>query len=491
MNHLRYVELADFTGGLHTRGDWLVPPNAAAQLLDCYPLPQGGLRAFFTFAAKTTTGLVTSENPVAFYARGGVPLRDGSATEGSDLYLLTMAAGNVAKLYRLDETVVPTPTSWTLIKTFVANATAGEGAYFTSFTLTSGTTHVYLALTGSSADAGVWRIQYSDGVMTQIRTGAHLYIGVHQARLLIATAESSRGRLRYSDPGSEIFGANSFLDPEPWRAAGAISWFHPYGPSDLVVAREDAPFIFIQGDINAPIVRQMGDIHFTHLPQIPSETDGGLAFLAHNDGVYLTQQGALFDLISDPLQPSDVAVFAPASGDNTMGNATFLRNFLFTPTGYVWDQRTKAWFRTSSWSASDIAKHLAVDRGELRLYVPRWSGTTLSIVQRDLSEGSTRAQSYTYRSPPLRDESGRQLCIREVQVILKSYASGASCAVTVGPTTRTISSIASGRQKVSFFFREIDEVLDVQVVPNSNAGGTEAPSVEVIRVGTYPVHLTS
>src|SRR5258708_3229569 len=89
-SHLQRQEIRDFTGGLWTAQDQLIPPNGAATMTDCYPVKQGGLRAWFKPVSFPTTGVVntTNESPRAVFVHEHLSNRAGGGVN-NDWYLVT------------------------------------------------------------------------------------------------------------------------------------------------------------------------------------------------------------------------------------------------------------------------------------------------------------------------------------------------------------------------------------------------------------------
>jgi hypothetical protein len=168
------------------------------------------------------------------------------------------------------------------------------------------------------------------------------------------------------------------------------------------------------------------------------------------------------------------------------GDTVYMNDYLFCPNGLTYDFRTNSWFTVTEL----VGAFKAYDQYARTIMAVK--GNSTSFEMRDLIpyDITDRVSTFTWKSAALRAKDGRQIEIREVQVYLKSYVANSSCAVTVGGVTNTITGIAAGRQMVSFLFAARDEVLDVQVVPNSNNASYEAPSIEAVRIGAGRGHQT-
>lgn len=489
--HLAWQEVRDFTPGLWTVSSHLMPPNAAQVMTDCYPTAGGGLRAWFKPSSITTSGIANAaqESVVGVFSRGGIGVRAGVG-DTSDRYLMTYnSTDGKSRLYRMDLTAGAT--TWSLLKTFAANVgVAPSPALFTVYQLVSGgvggNVHVEVSFNQITADDGIWSINYSDGAMAKI-TSVVGAIGVHQSRLIVGKQD---GNVAFTGPGDESFGTN-LVTAEPSRQLSAITAVQSFSPGDLLLFKRGAPIFLVEGDLTDYTLRQMNDAKNPSTYFTPAYTPDGVAFYCANDGVYITPEGQTIIPKSQSLLPGTWTQPGTAFTDVSIGDVSYIGHWLMAPRGFVMDYSTGAWF-TSSFlnlgTAGTDGRHHCVDRA-YQLILAATGGRSFSLYQFDTSEDSAhRAESYTWKSAPLRDPSGRQLQIREVQVTGQAPGSAATIQVTVNGTTRT-SAVLSGRFNESFLFRETAELLDVQVVPASNTGGVEAPVVEAVRIGSRPMHL--
>ncbi len=506
-SHLKFTEIRDFAPGLWTKGDWLLPVSAAQQMDNCYPQPGGGLRAWFKATSLSTAGIssASKERPIGMALRGGIAARSGAPTNLEDRYLATYLYDSAAassskarpRLYRMDGT--NSETTWTRI-----NKSGGsEFAYATSDNNSPAKAsfapfragifdHMVMVLRYVGSDANIYYMPYADLSSTQVATAmdATARVGpmcVFQERVLVGQSGSTNGeRLWWTDVGSFTFSAANYLDVLPSQYGTDLTLLSPSPPSDLLVGRGGAPWALIQGGINNPTVRQMGAGRSpTYTIQDPCQTPYGVAFIDPQSGVFLTDGRSFTPLSGNQI---DATTFSGFVGSVVSpGDMVFLNDFLFCPSGYVYDFTTKSWFKQTDMAGS----YKAVDP-----YARTVMGCTADAVSfgmRDIVpfDDSSRVRTYTWKSAPLRSPDGRQIEIREVQVYLRPQHSGASCAVTVNGTTVTVSSLSATSQMVSFLFRELAEVLDVKVVPNSGSDSYEAPVVECVRIGVGRGHLSS
>lgn len=496
-DHFESGELK-FDGGLWSVSDYLVPPNGAVQMYDCYPQKAGGLRAWARMQTRSTSGVGATEEPVGFFARGGVQNRVGSGTS-TDFYLATGTTGSQVKLYRWDETVDPDPTSWTLLRTFTAGTGKGK-TYWQVFTpsVSGSPIAVYMSHDNSgSSEQGLWRIRYSDGVVTQITShnGIRAFV-IHQDRLLYGTTEQSGTRLRYSNAGSETFDAANTLDVLPdWNLADNA--FARSYVGELLLGKEGAPVTIVQADINDPSVQVRSDAAAPGIHQVVTETAEGVVFVAYRDGYYEMQAGFEVTPLDDQINPDDIAGSSALKTGTLSGlpvHVVYAPPWIVTPSGHIFDTRTRVWFRTSEWGPGQsraICKILNYDKhaGEHRVYALT-NVAPFEILYFDPDEGQmARKSSYTYKSPQLRRPDGRRMRIREVHLPIKSFNTGSRVDVTVNGVTRRITGISSGTQVLRFPFVEEAEYLDVTIVPDSLSASVEAPAIEAGVLKTQPGHL--
>lgn len=512
--HLKLIEITDFAPGLWEASDWLMPASGAQEMTDCYPQPGGGLRAFFKGTAVSVSGIadITKERPIGLHARGGVPLRSGAPGDGIDRYLMTYSfdaaalAGQKArpKLYRMDGSNAEA--TWTQI--FVTSGTtqfsfatddnnAPQKVNFRFFRLSAGSPNdkyvllslLYVAPLGQPG-AGLYRLNYNDLSSALkaiiITTAVSGYTNVngplvtHQGRVLVASGNDET--IVWSDAGTVTFGAANFLPVEPNQDLPNIIAMQSLAPSDLIVMKEGAPWVVVQGDITDPTVQQMNEgIHAGGSgKQDFGRTPEGMAFIATDGSVYLTS-GYEFNNISRQL-----GSFASLSDFVGPGDLNYLNEFIFAPSGYVYDTRTQSWFKQTQ-IAGGIHN---VERYTRTIWGPS-SGTSFAVKSLSPFNSTSRLNTFSWKSAPMRSDDGRQLEIREVEVIAKPYDASATIAVTVGgvTVTKTLDG-SSTRQDKSFLFKARGEILDVRMVSTAGNAANEAPSIEAVRIYTRSGHMT-
>jgi hypothetical protein len=100
----------------------------------------------------------------------------------------------------------------------------------------------------------------------------------------------------------------------------------------------------------------------------------------------------------------------------------------------------------------------------------------------------------TLRTADLRDEMGREVVLRRVQVWLRVYADGSSCTVTCRhgdpsrtDVDRTVADLREGKRSLEFLFLESDEYMAVEITVDG--GGAEAPAIEGFTVWKLSGHM--
>lgn len=485
--HLEWIELRDFTTGLWTRGNsFLIPSKAFQTMQDCQPLPGGGVRAFYTPDSFTTTGVsdIANEYVIGLFHRGGIPLRSGLVGDGTDHYMMTYnLSDDIPRLYRLDGS--NGDSSWSLIKTHAASSSSGTKPHKSSFRfyqLSGGGEYVVYALRYVNAsEAGVWSIFYDDGSTSQRATATNPALAIHQARLVY----SSIDEIFFSDPGSFTFPSGNSIEIEPNKILPDIISMEAQEPEDLLIAKQGAPWVVVQGDLTDPIVTQQGGSHFGGEGTMDlTPTNVGLVFIEPLGEIFATD-GRSFESLSEALTGFD----RPNTDVVSLGDTAWADRYVFAPSGHVLDTTTGAWFTVSDLESPE-GIFMSLDRhADNQTLLAATEGTNFSLFEYQPWEANTsRASTYTIKTAPLRNSDGRQIEIREVQIICDSFNAGAEIDVTVNNTTRSATNIGSGAQAIPFLFQERDEVLDVQVVAKSTTSA-EAPLIEAVRIGTGRGHF--
>lgn len=490
-DHLAPIEIRDFSPGLWERADWLMPANAAQVMTDCHPQIPGGLRAWFKPTSISNSGITapTKERVIGLYAR--------LVSDDVDRFLMTQwsdpaaSSGNKRKprLYRMNESA--SETTWTQVyKTSgttefaTSDNDAPSKVSFRTYVLSDGTVRVVFVLRNVHSDAGLYRLNVADSSssikaikLTTTSAGEANPIGalaIHQQRIIVTSGD----RIMWSDPGAENFDADNFLRVDPNVGAPIIRVIDGIEPSDLLGLRQGPGPFLVQGDITSPTVQEMGEgMRLGSYADFGHHPDGKL-IIASDGYLYLTD-GRNFENIGTQLAAKSASADA-----SSLGDAVYLNEYVFQAGGKVFDTRTKSWFKQSGLAGNFL--NVALSPGAVWGTVET-GGESFTLAQVAPKNENSRCSTYTWKSAPLRDPSGRQIEIREVEIVANNYQANSTFAITVNGTTVTKTMSSTGRQNVSALFKQRAEVLDVQVV--STAGSTgEAPSIEAIRIFTRAGH---
>lgn len=483
-SHLTWAEIRDFSPGLWTVNDQLMPPSGAQQMLDCFAAPSGGLRAWFKSESFPVGGISsrTNERPRGLFVHEGMQARSGNGL-GNDYYLVTFnTVDTKVRFYRMDQTDTGPPTTWTLLKTTVAGLDPGY-VVATDYIIADGTRYAVFAL-GAAADTdnGIWAIKYDDGSMTQLLNGQQAFVANYQSRLIAIGSISNLNPsvIQFTDPGTLAnFSTNSA--PVDISEGVSITSVAPFSPGDLLVFKGDSSIYLVEGDLDNYTVRQMNGSK--NGGNSPVRGPNGVIFQLTNDGVYETPDGSSITPLSKNLSSETFGLRRQLIWQN---------HWLFSMQngGMVYDYDTGCWFATSVLTnLVGVGCRLKSINGFL--VADEASGAfTLNTLTCIDGADDNRCETYTWKSAPLRDPNGRQIEIRAIEIIVKgSNGTTGTITVTVGGVAQTFEIDSSGRGTLAFYFRARHETLDVTVTAASNAAGVEAPRIEAVRIGSQGGHF--
>jgi hypothetical protein len=207
---------------------------------------------------------------------------------------------------------------------------------------------------------------------------------------------------------------------------------------------------------------------------------GGIAFIEPGGRIYITD-GQNFKSISD-----SIARFPGVGGVIAPGQLAFLNDYLFAPGGRVFSFRTNSWHTSTLLTTS--AFHHAVQSG--RVYMTNCTATPAPKILR-LYEGTDssidRMSTGIIQTLPFRDPTGRNVRIREVQILAQTYTSSGFAVSLLDSTGATVSTDTvtgvTGRGQVTLRFPNTeDEYLSVKVTPSATNGTSEAPTIECLSI---------
>lgn len=496
----------------------MMPANGAQVMKNCYAPPGAGLEPFALERSDSFFVVGQDHFPLGAFWDSTQDIEYlvtlNQSTEDLNIFGRTAGAGG----------------AWTLIENMgfggiIGSLTLGKVS-FSQFIFGTGITGattdvrtVWGYYSGTSTQ-GVWSTHGLGAAdNTQILSNESVgYVTVHQDRIVAADGthgNSTRpSQIRWTDPGATTFPTGNFLRLTSGDRKG-VAFLKSYSPSDLVVGMADGAFYLIQGDLSDPIVRRMdqslklcnsnknpGSVGITNVP-------GGIAIQADKHGIFATVNGSSYEHLS----PQLVAVFdgqgGPGGGNlNFNTDIVYHKGFLFVPQAnpvtdpdtrnyFVYDWEGKYWFTIDTLHAGQYCyrrdSHIVGLSGDTTL-----DDFSMSYIDLDdlANPGGERTTNYIWRSAPFRSPSGRELEVREVQIIAKSRVdSSAQFTVLIRNEFDenqqfTMSMSADTETVLSSPARLRGRYVDVQIqAMDLDAGsGTGAPSIEAVRIGVLPGH---
>ena len=477
-DHLEWIEVTDFSAGLHTADSaFLMPAEGFQTMTDCEPREGGGLRAWFKRQTLTSTGLPASgEKAIALHRQ----LRVTAGLIYDEFVLATtVVSTGVCKIYHR----ASGGTSWSLIKTFTApplGSASPTACQIINYTQSTNYLFVFAMFSygGTWADEGIWTYNPATTTWAQISSTIDHGIAVYQNRLLGCDGSI----LWWTDPDAVTFPAANYIDLQDNVLGGVsnvIGGLITQGPSTLILSSASG-WVSIEGSLDDPVIREMGRNHVTDGFHNGVAHFEDTAFFSEGEhGLWQVQNmGNTFTRIDQQIEP-----IAGASLNGNHGMAVSDEH-LFTPEGRIFIPKMGAWF-TESYGAAHHTQNFFSD-GQNTVYMVDWEApfTITYIDNREVS--GQRLESFTVKTAPLRHPDGHQVNIRQVNVMVKSFNSAATVAVTVNGTTVTSSALGTGVNVIPFLFNQRGEYLDVTVTSASNVTNTEAPVVEGFKIGYRP-----
>jgi hypothetical protein len=497
-DHLSWFEVTNFAPGLWTNSTQDMPATAAQQMDDCYPYPGGGLRAFFASTAQmlTNSGISSAKVCRGFYVHHN-QINVFNSGVGSDQVTFdanyAVMTSNPTSFPFVDSGFIfydfrnalfftAPDTTWQSRKVFLdAVAPNGGTTYqsqFTGYEQAAGPNDyvVFTANTPGAGEAGAYRHTFGSAPTLLFGSGAQCCM--HQSRLVVA----SSGAVRFTDAGGLVL--TGTITPAPGLPGQGIAWLAPISPSDLLVGTLGGSIYNIQGDLADPTVRSLGQLQSSSGAYNPIFTPNGLVVVAPHDGAYFMDGSGGTTKFTRQIDSEN---WVPRQDGYSLGQPAFLNGYLFLQGGLVYDLATSAFFRIAAMQNCVYYDADRTNRTTGQRVIGVTSGAAFTFP--GVTFGSARATNFTWKSAPLHDPSGRQVQIREVQLIVRSYEAGAQLTVTVNGTARTVTLGSAGRANPRFLFSESAQQLDVTVRSVGGAGSTEAPTIESVRVGSRSRHL--
>lgn len=250
---------------------------------------------------------------------------------------------------------------------------------------------------------------------------------------------------------------------------------------DLFVMKFSGAYL-VQGDLGA--ARQVKLANVPGAPQqVPAVSPWGLIYGVASGPVVAWQGGAGAESISQELNPDFWSSPFPSGGAH-FGGFEWGGPFLFAPNGYVWDSRTKAW-----WKHSDLsdARLFSAIRNE-GVVVSAGSGAAGNFKRIDISDDGGRVSSWTWRSTALAPPSHRPYEVREVELLVRNWngVDQTTFTVTIGGEAHVATLPVGTTPRLLRFHFHAHQQDALQVTVAASAGAGQAGILKEIKVGHRP-----
>lgn len=502
--HLQWFDINDFTPGLWesdaVKGRFAAPPNAFRTMQGYMPIKGGGVRA--AFKPNTTismSGIGANEFITGIWARNGVfrsVANGGTANDSTDIVIATKNTSDFkVRIYRRDGTVAGP--AWSLRSTSAATASVGHQITdFAYFKDTAGVEWLAISVFGTAVylmrfDFATTSNTGNDGLVSTMTSTFTGPICVSQNRILVGGGNDDS--INWTNVGVTTgIGGTNFLKVASNRAEANVSIISNIEPSDILVGKEGAPWVAINGDITSTStpVREMAGDHLQRqdkqqVPRVP----GGIAFIEGDGRVFVTNDGRSFQSISDQLSQFGLFITPSMIGTGTMA---YLNSLLFAPG--VFSGTVPSGCRIYDFDCG--AWHTITDIDYVFGWADPYGGnvwlanhtTTPAIVGVNVMGGGSRQTGGVLRTVEFADKLGRNVDIREVQLFVDCTTASTFVVELLDQSgasvvTRTVSAVTN-KQMVQFLFPNTkSEYLSVKVTTSADNGSSEAPRIERMRLG--------
>lgn len=540
-DELEWRSFEDFTGGLWEQDDdRRCATNGLLECTDCFPSPDGGLKAFAEFQPVRAPFVAGDAPTTPTWALGIWAGADPATTRG----LFVMLMSGLTSPYTLRLVCLATAAtisqsdlegggaSWDATLTRADVTAISPAVHMESFQSASATNNYFnlpISISVGSTN-GIWTtdqttaaFSFNPGASTLLEP---VGVTVYQNRLLTigpGLGAALHRAIWYTDPGAAtIASTNNYI--QPGAAGGLVQFIQPHSPSDLIFVTRGNYIGSAQGAITSPTVREYNRTG-TNIRTFPADTPLGLVMVVANEGAYawdgqsfthISQAilgdpmgGPSFAYTQDTLGGPDTgdscnlpgAPWAQAAGTVASGRVGSYEHWVLFSNGYVLDLRTGAWFKQTS---APGARYWAQDYSATRVYV-----TTNDRFQVDagtlrptphfaywsnMGENQwTPSATYSF-TVPLIDSPSQRTNLREVEYDITTYNGDSTLTVevtsadgtddvTLGPYTLADSRPDGVRVLVP---GHPQEWYKVRTILKSNRPGTSAPTMRRMRVGTQP-----
>lgn len=519
---LQWLVIREFQG-LWEAPNLAAPPNAAAVMSGCYPsasglLPVGKANALPApgFQSGKVNGL-TAVGPVQRAAGGQLSADLWAAgpafnTNGAMQFLRFRQDTQAWESFYVD-----TPAGSTHLQTspvwFAQLRVYGAGT-------PPGSATVFLVAGYNDVDHGIRILTLPNTTTPTLDTAQVIYLNGAQ---VLGAMTSHQGRVcwlesLYSVPNGGLvtgvvdFPLIRFTDVNSVNVAASGDYFGLTSAGnalagfligtdvgDLLLARSRDVHL-IQGDINAPggPVDRVLSFFTGAAQQLPAVTTEGVFFGRSDGPVVFWGGGAGTQDVSFGLKPG----FWARTDLSMTGAFTWSEPFVLAPNGYMFDTRTRAWFKHPAlanvfhWATPYLGVPFFASSTPLLQIA--WAAETANgnVFQVNLSEDSAspRTNTWTWQSVPFTQEKVPYNQIREVFVLVQNWSAATTDTNTVtlmlkdragasytAPAKTT--AVGSAPQLLRFLVPVATESNQVQLTLTATGGSGSAGIVKEIRVG--------
>jgi hypothetical protein len=197
--------------------------------------------------------------------------------------------------------------------------------------------------------------------------------------------------------------------PNGYGAFGSIS------AGELFLVKHQGGGVLVSGDIASPTVTRLpGVVPTGGMGSRTASTPDGLVYYSRFNGLYIWNGSNTADKISDQLEDDFIFKVSVNKLLNFSLSLVAWGDWIVTTNGYLYDTRTKSWWRLDDPSAYDI-QWLSVGFFNDNLYAipPRVNNTTKTGAIRKYNARIPRL-SYSWQSHPIAESIDRVIDIREI-----------------------------------------------------------------------------
>jgi hypothetical protein len=515
----QWLTINDFTPGLNTIGG-PQNPGVAQSIVDCYPLPQGGLAPFYSKSPITLNFSNQTNIPariVSFAARGPLPQDElivgmqaivnnydryflfsyyagvtrtiyGPITAsqpttntyfGSDTVPMRFFQGSLNNSNPLQNTTSPTPFNSSYVTNWRSPADlsiSGSSGNIICYPIPDGTGANTGQIDGPNVGGSVYNVSGSV-VGYSSRILIFNYIG--QPMGLLNANFISNDQVFYTDP---IGNANVYNG----SASGVVGTTLPYSvfgndpsgygafsllsPNQLVCVSTNKGAVIIQGDIANASSSFAPAIESTHGTMgIGESTSMGFVYIAGSRNAYMHSGGIVSSPIATQLAPNTFITDPQMVG--VQWQISSYGQFVFCSGGYILDTVTNAWFKSSYdffWSRKSGSGNFYLASN----IIPAQSQTVTVYTL-----NQTRVNTYSWESYPMFVSANTQVIISELDFVLGS--AGTVSGQLIGPNTSVTIPPCSinegGFLRIPIGFT--DDYVTLSLSVSGNTPSSEAPII--------------